>query len=524
MARSTCVTISTVEFRNILTLECRESLIDLRFDFGSGRIVFQYGLPGLSSLLGRTERWIEAFRDEGSLSGAWKIDRNEKYLTSAAGAYTDEFEDIHLQREFGFLRARLDGGTDSLECQFLSQSELVHVEKSRRAPGLRSRLSHSSSEIFRKIEPRRITTTYIGVDFKSSAWCLSLSMDPNYWQGYAPTAPDQQQNLGNPPVFTYVAATPITSPVTTNTAPSTSYLIPNTLGVTAPATPTPRALPPRTQVTQPPPMLSARMLLGMDIPRSNFNISGTGRVSSAANMYYANIGPILQFALPHDLSGYERLPLILRYYPVQEDPTLASSNEADAIKAIYNLVFLPVNRVLYDTTYTLSNGYRCPIRTVSEDTHTVRVVLDPNDPGDSTVNHVSRVDYSWEVLLDGSWQKFMLMELKRPGVLNINEWRDAFAGHGAVRGYGKKCCRQTIKYAYGFDVPFIEICDGLSMVILELDPAGKAGWRSISGVVNSICARGSWVRYENLRRSLYIFMKYALKCYLQKCGKTIASS
>jgi hypothetical protein len=153
----------------------------------------------------------------------------------------------------------------------------------------------------------------------------------------------------------------------------------------------------------------------------------------------------------------------------------------------------------------------------------VKVVLDPNDPVDSTVNHVSRVDYSWEVLLDGNWQKFMLMELKRPGVLNINEWGDAFAGHGAVRGYGEKCCRQTIKYAYGFDVPFIGICDGLSMVILELDPAGKAGWRSVSGVVNPICARGSWVRYENLRRSLYIFMKYALKCYLQKCGKTIAS-
>jgi len=135
VARSTCVTISTVEFRNILTLECRESLIDLRFDFGSGRTVFRYGLPGLSSLFGRTERWIKALRDEGSLSSAWRIDRKEKYLTSAAGAYTDAFEDIHLKREFGLLGDRLDGeGTYSLECQVLSRSELVHVEKSRRAP------------------------------------------------------------------------------------------------------------------------------------------------------------------------------------------------------------------------------------------------------------------------------------------------------------------------------------------------------------------------------------------------------
>ena len=357
-------------------------------------------------------------------------------------------------------------------------------------------------------------------------------MNSQYWPYPSdPAAPPAQQDspASAPPAIAYVTPTPMTSPATAYIAPvpSTSHLMPHTntpnFGVTALPPPTRRVLPPRAQVTEPLPALSARMLLDMDIPASNFSVSGTGRASSAANMYYANVGVIDEFLLPHDLSGYEQLPTTLRYHAIQEDPTLAPSIEADAIKAIYHLVFAPVNRVFYDTTYTLIDGYRCPIRSVSEDTHTVKVVLNPNNPDDSTVSHVSRVDYSWEVFIDGYWQKFMLMELKRPGVLDSNDWRDAFAGRGAVRGYGEKCCRQIVKYAYGFDVPFIGICDGLSMVILELYRAGKAQWHNHAGVVPPICARGAWVRYENLRRSLYIFMKYALKSYLLRCGKTVAA-
>ena len=60
----------------------------------------------------------------------------------------------------------------------------------------------------------------------------------------------------------------------------------------------------------------------------------------------------------------------------------------------------------------------------------------------------------------------MIMELKRPGVLNIDEWQDAFNRQGSVKGYGEKGCHQTIKYAYSFDMPFIGICNGIAMVIL----------------------------------------------------------
>jgi hypothetical protein len=151
---------------------------------------------------------------------------------------------------------------------------------------------------------------------------------------------------------------------------------------------------------------------------------------------------------------------------------------------------------------------------------TVQVALDPMRP-DSKVGHVSHIDYSWEVDMDGGWEKFMIMELKRPGVLRLDEWQNAFSGQGVVKGYGEKCCRQTIKYAYSYDVPVVGICDGLSMVILELDRSRKDWWFDKSGAVQPIRARGSWVRYENLKKALYIFMKYALKHHLVRCGKTI---
>ena len=355
-------------------------------------------------------------------------------------------------------------------------------------------------------------------------------MNSQYWpyaSDPATAAGQQESSATTPPTIAYVTPTPMTSPATAYITPdpSTLHLMAHTdtVGLSVTAPPTRRTLPPRTQVTEPVPALSARMLLDMNMPASKWSVYGTGRASSAANMYYPNVGVIEEFTLPDDLSGYEQLPTTFRYHSAQEDPTLAPSIEADVIKAIYNIVFAPVNRVLYDTTYTLIDGYQCPIRSVSEDTHTVKVVLNPNNPDHSTVSHVSRVDYSWQVFLDGYWQKFMLMELKRPGVLIGHDWQDAFAARRAVKGYGEKCCRQTVKYAYGFDVPFIGICDGRSLVLLELDLAGKAEWFNPSGAPRPIRTRGTWVMSEDMRRYLYIFMKYALKCCLLRRSKTIVA-
>jgi len=343
-----------------------------------------------------------------------------------------------------------------------------------------------------------------------------------YWQPLITASLQYRSVAPAPPSVTYQAATPLSSPATAYTTPvqALSHLIPGgSHGATR--TPQPRALPPKIAVTEPAFVLSARMVLDMAIPAWSFSGGATGHISSPANVHYANIGPIDEYQMPQDLSGYEQLPTDLLYHTVQEDPTLAPAVEADAIKAVYNLVFAPVNRVLFNTSYYLTDGTYCKIRSVSEDTHTIKVALDPQNP-DSTVSHVSRVDYSWEVELGvNNWKKFMIMELKRPGVLKMDDWTNAFNGQGIVTGSGGKCCRQMVKYAYCLDVPFVGVSDGRSMVILELDRQGRNTWLNNYGGAQTIRARGSWVQYDNLKRSLYIFMKYALRCYLERSGKAI---
>ena len=161
----------------------------------------------------------------------------------------------------------------------------------------------------------------------------------------------------------------------------------------------------RLNVVEPAPTLSAKMYLDLLPPPITVNQMGSPRPSSAANLNYANIGPMTKLPLPHDLSGYKELPVTLRYHPVQADPTLSLSVEADAIRAIYNYIVGPVNCVLYDNSYYSITGEYCIIRTRSEDTHSVEVGLDPSRP-DLIVSHVSRVDLSREVFVGNMWHKF----------------------------------------------------------------------------------------------------------------------
>ena len=70
-------------------------------------------------------------------------------------------------------------------------------------------------------------------------------------------------------------------------------------------------------------------------------------------------------------------------------------------------------------------------------------------------------------MLDGKLEKFMIMEIKRPGTLGLQDWTPALRG-GAVQGDGEKFCRQGVKYAYSFGVPFLIFCDGTSMVFIFL--------------------------------------------------------
>ena len=99
-----------------------------------------------------------------------------------------------------------------------------------------------------------------------------------------------------PPSVTYQGATPLSSPANAYTTPvqALSHLIPGgSHGATR--TPQPRALPPKIAVNEPAYVLSARIVLDMAIPAWSFSGGVTGRISSPANVYYANIGPIDEY-------------------------------------------------------------------------------------------------------------------------------------------------------------------------------------------------------------------------------------
>jgi hypothetical protein len=68
--------------------------------------------------------------------------------------------------------------------------------------------------------------------------------------------------------------------------------------------------------------------------------------------------------------------------------------------------------------------------------------------GTEYINHLSRVDLSWEVLLDGVWVKFASLEFKRPNALKSTEWAAALGGVGAVIDSGEHICRQATRHGY----------------------------------------------------------------------------
>ena len=106
--------------------------------------------------------------------------------------------------------------------------------------------------------------------------------------------------------ITFHAATPMNSPPTLFSVPTQGNLHPNSLSQGSGSEGV--SFPPLMNVLEPPFSLNARMLLDIPPPMIPLNETGSLRASSAANMYYSNIGSILNLPLPNDLCGYGKLP------------------------------------------------------------------------------------------------------------------------------------------------------------------------------------------------------------------------
>lgn len=313
-------------------------------------------------------------------------------------------------------------------------------------------------------------------------------------------------------------ATPMSSPVTASTVPMSGpgfSLHPST-AASLPSQPTGSpsqpTFPPLSHVQEPPYTLSARMLLEISPPTFCISQTGDARLSSSTNMFYSNVGGITKLALPNDLSGYNNLPTTYRYHPIQGDPTLDLSVEADAVRACLIYLVGPVNLALYNNSYNIaSNNSYCHIRSKCEDTHSVNV-----QSGSTYVNHVSRVDLSWEVKVSNVWYKFAFLEFKRPGALKQREWAAATNGTGPVEGTGERICRQLVKYGYSWGVNFVCTCDWESMALLRLG-GNRGQWYNAQQLAPLIQSQGVWISDRlKMKRGLFVFLKLALKVFLQE--------
>jgi hypothetical protein len=265
------------------------------------------------------------------------------------------------------------------------------------------------------------------------------------------------------------------------------------------APPAPPKFPGRLPIISAPTGFSARMHLDYDIPVVQILSNGLASVSSGTNQHYANVSGLLAWDLPQGLSGYENLPAELLYSAAQIDPAIQISGEADAIWASRLYIVTPVNSVLCrNTSY--------PIRCGSEDSHSVKVMVDGN-----IVEHMSRVDLSWSVKIQEIWYRFAVLEFKRPGAIVYTDWSPALVKKPVVRS-AKKICQQLSKYAYTFHNPFNGVCDWFQLVLLRFG-GSREQWKDTIEIESNY----RWVEDRNeMKRNLYVFLKEALDDFLRR--------
>ena len=90
-----------------------------------------------------------------------------------------------------------------------------------------------------------------------------------------------------------------------------------------------------------------------------------------------------------------------------------------------------------------------------------------------------RVDLSFSVVLSEAVTKtFAVLEFKRPGSIKSEEWSPVVNTTGSVLQGADTICRQLHKYAAIRDTPYVGVCDGLSLVLLQLGGI-KENWKSV---------------------------------------------
>ena len=316
--------------------------------------------------------------------------------------------------------------------------------------------------------------------------------------------------------ITIQSATPVSSPNTTYTTPGVieGFLQPSAtiIAQSFPAYKQAIEFSTLPAIPEPPYTLSAQMLLEILPPSVPARRTDYSYPSSAVNRSYANIRRLSPLPLPSDLSGYNNLPLTA----LESSPSIGSNSQSRGRSrcnpCLPKLHYMP-SELGSCKQFVQNWDIDCPIRSRSEDMNCFLVHDYP-----TTVNHLSRVEFSWEVLVNSQWHKFAVLEFKRPGALDSQEWITAAIGTGSVTGSGEKICRQLVKYGCSWGLRYVAACTWEHMVLLYLE-GDMSSWYHGEQEDRSISAQISWVNgQKHMKRNLYVFLRYALRNHLQLLG------
>lgn len=258
-------------------------------------------------------------------------------------------------------------------------------------------------------------------------------------------------------------------------------------------------------VTEPPYSLSARALLEIASPYLGVKLSGQVRDSSLSNANYSNINQLQPLTFPGDLAGYYALPNNELYHPVQVDRTLNINVESDAIRACHSHILGPVNMVLANNLY-VHGGAQLHITSKSEAVH-------------ATANgEVTRVDLSYQVVVEQVSYTFAVVEFKRPGALDLRNWEPAMRtpNPGPVIGRGRKICRQLVKYGHAYGIRFVAACITWDAMMLLYLSGSFDDMHKVDGT-GTVPARYKWINDQtDMKRNLYVFLRLALRMFLSE--------
>ena len=259
--------------------------------------------------------------------------------------------------------------------------------------------------------------------------------------------------------------------------------------------------------------LSAKQLLDYPLPYIAVIGLEDGVVSpsSRINRHFAYINHLDEWPLPEDLSLYSNLPTDAAYYPPNEDGSLAANVESDAIAAMRHYIIGPVNVVLRNR-FTSYN-----ILCKSENSSVV----------EAQIHHVrrkviSRVDLCWQLTLANVTRTFAVLEFKRPGSIQGDQWSVALNGQ-AVSGSARSICQQLCKYGNAIGLRKVAACDLNTMVLLNLK-GRSADW--VGAVENQTTVNAScrWIVDKNeMKRHLFVFLISAASELLETMGMVLGA-